>query len=234
MSRAAICLSLITCCIASPAFAQEPESCRILCQPSLIFEPTITIENFASRARLSTDQGGVEREPRTAVFEAIFALDVPTRLPRVRLSFEAIVQPFVTTGQNPFTGGTSASVGSDIRDNPVEIESEINFVWLRSEQTGGWVSSHFDVVDQFSPAKRPTDGSVYTHKLDFELDTTVALFQQLPKTNWLRNVEVELSLDYLAGGRTRAGDQLGDVKYLDNASPWSFSFVFVIPIIHSE
>jgi hypothetical protein len=33
----------------------------------------------------------------------------------------------------------------------------------------GWLTSHFDVVDQFSPAERPDATSAYTHKLDFEL-----------------------------------------------------------------
>jgi len=145
-----------------------------------------------------------------------------------------MVDPFVKTDGNPFTSGTAESVGGDIRDNPLEVESELNFVWLKSEQTRGWVSSHFDVVDQFSPARRPLDRSVYTHKLDFELDTTVAIFTKLPETKWWRNVEVETSLDYLAGGRPRAGDQVQGTTYVDAASPWSFSFVFVIPLIHSE
>jgi hypothetical protein len=97
------------------------------------------------------------------------------------------------------------------------------------------VSSHFDVVDQFSPSKRPTDRSVYTHKLDFELDTAVAIFSKLlSKTNWFRNVEVELSLDYLAGGRPQSGDQLRGTTYIDDASPWSLSLVFAIPLFHPE
>jgi hypothetical protein len=160
----------------------------------------------------------------------VFALDVPTRAPRVGLTFEAIVAPFGRTDENPFTGGSSATLGGDIRDNPVQIESEINFIWLAPKQTGDWVESHFDIVDQFSPAKRPTDRSVYTHKLNFELDTSVALFNWLPDGSWLRGIELEGSLDYLTG-LPRAGDVVGGERFVDNASPWSFSFVFVVPVV---
>jgi hypothetical protein len=39
----------------------------------------------------------------------------------------------------------------------------------------------FDVVDKFSPAQRPSDRRAYTHKLNFELDTSVAAFNWLPR-----------------------------------------------------
>ena len=69
----------------------------------------------------------------TSVRNSIFAV---TRKPRNRLR-------------------NADEAGGSIRHNPIEIESEINFQWLLPEQTGGWLSSHFDVVDQFSPAARP-------------------------------------------------------------------------------
>jgi hypothetical protein len=221
---------------AIPAWAQAPNSpsCNFLCQPTLLFEPTITVENVAGAARVAEGNDAPQREPRDTVFESIVALDVPTSLPRLSFTLEAIAQPFTRTDENPFTGRSAADLGGDVRDNPIEVESEINFHWLESEQTNGWVSSHFDVVDQFSPAARPADRSVYTHKLDFELDTAFAVFKTLPEKNWLRNVEVEFSLDYLATGRPKAGDQLGEVRFIDDASPWSVSVVFVIPIIRGH
>lgn len=95
----------------------------------------------------------------------------------------------------------------------------------------GWVSSHFDVVDKFSAAERPKDGAVYTHKLNLELDTALAIFNRLPEGNWLRRIELEGSLDYVATGTARAGDEIppGE-RFLDDASRWSFSLVFVIPV----
>jgi hypothetical protein len=47
----------------------------------------------------------------------------------------------------------------------------------------------------------------------------VALFSRLPETNWLHGVEIEGSLDYVATGLPA------------DASRWSFSVVFVFPIV---
>jgi hypothetical protein len=221
---------------AVPASAQQSvsPSCKFLCQPTLLFEPTITIENLARAPRVAKGTDPPERESRDTIFESIVALDVATTVPRLSFTLEAIVHPFVRSDENPFTGRTSSDLGGEVRNNPVEIESEINLHWLESEQTKGWVSSHADVVDQFSPAARPRDRSVYTHKLDFELDTAFAIFKTLPEKNWLHDIEVEVSLDYLATGRPKAGDQFGDVRFVDDASPWSLSFVFVIPILRAQ
>jgi hypothetical protein len=180
-------LALLAC--ATLATAQEP-ACRSVCAPTLLFEPTLTIEH---------PTGSRER-----VFEAIVALDVPTRFSRIGVALEAITAPFKRND----AGG---------RDNAVELESELNFTWLESTQTKGWVSSHIDVVDKFSPAERPSDLSAYTHKLNFELDTAVALFRRSRRL-WWRDVEVEASLDYVATGLAKG------------ANPWSLSFVLVIPL----
>ena len=139
-------------------------------------------------------------EKEGTVFETVFALDLSTPIPRVGVTLEAITKPF-----------------ND--ENEVEIESELNLIWLESEQTGGWLSSHFDIIDKFSPAKRLTDTRAYTHKLNLELDTAVAVFSRLPETNWLHDVEIEGSLDYVATGLPK------------DSSRWSFSVVFVLPIM---
>jgi hypothetical protein len=95
----------------------------------------------------------------------------------------------------------------------------------------GWLTSHFDVVDQFSPAGRPGATTVYTHKLDFELDTALHLFNGMPKGRWLRGVELDTSLDYLATGIPKKGDIFDDgTRFVDDASHWSFSFVIVLPV----
>lgn len=174
---------------ANPAAGQEP-TCRILCAPTLLFEPTLTLENPSG--------------PSDNVFEVIFALDVPTRISRIGLSLEAITTPFARNDQ-------------DGRDNAVELESEINFVWLDSTKTRGWISSHFDVVDKFSPAERASDLSSYTHKLNFELDTAVAAFRR-SANRWLRDFEIEGSVDYVATGLPK------------DAPRWSLSLVLVVPL----
>jgi len=226
-------LAILALSLAVSAGVSAQERCRVLCAPALKIEPTFTIENLFNPPRILKIHDGdmVEIEPgkRQGVFELIFALDVPTQLPRLGVTFEASFKPFLTTDSNPFTGMSSDLVG-EIRDNPVEIETEANFYVLTEEQTGGWVSSHVDLVDQFSPAKQPGDTSVYTHKLDFEWDTAFHVFKRLPESNWLHHVEAEVSLDYLATGLPHAGDTFGNERFLDRASPWSFSFVLVLPL----
>ena len=214
--------------VASPLAAQEAGDaenarCFVLCAPSLKVEPTMTFENLANRAL-------VEVTAAESVFELILALEVPTEIPRVGLTLEAILVPFGESDTNPF-GVPAADLGvASIRDNGIEFEFELNLDWLTSDQTGGWVESHVDVVDKFSPAERPTDTSAYTHKLNFELDTAFLLFNWLPEGNWLKHVELEGSLDYVATGLPRAGDVVGAERYLGDASRWSFSLVAVLPV----
>jgi len=217
--------------------AQQQDKCVVLCRPELKFEPTFTITNLFSPAivaELEDGQPGLpSQEEREAKFELIFAVGIPTEIPRVGLTVEAIWTPFVGTSSNVFTGATASGLGvKEIDDNPVELEFELNLALLEPEQTGGWLDMHFDIVDQFSPSKRPQDTSVYTHKLNFELDTAVAILNWLPKENWLRNLEFEVSLDYLATGIPRVGDEvpLGEKIFLTDASPWSISLLAVIPI----
>ena len=142
-------------------------------------------------------------EKDATVFETIFALDLSTAIPRVGITLEAITKPFGD-------------------ENDVELESELKLYWLESEQTGGWLSSHFDIVDKFSGAEKPTDTRAYTHKLNLELDTAVALFSRLPETNWFHDVEIEGSLDYVATGLPKG------------APRWSFSLVFVFPVVRGR
>ena len=139
-------------------------------------------------------------EKDATVFETIFALDLSTPIPRVGVTLEAITKPF-----------------ND--ENEVELESELKLYWLEGEQTGGWLSSHFDIVDKFSPAKRATDTRAYTHKLNLELDTAVAVFSRVPENIWLHDVEIEGSLDYVATGLPKGSGR------------WSFSLVFVLPVV---
>ncbi len=194
-----------------PAPAQQTTPCRVLCAPEFKVEPTITFTNLFGSPRTLTDDETLTREPREIEFELILSLGLPTRLTWLDFTVEAIFLPFDA-------------------DSTPELEFETNFVWLAAQRTGGWLSSHVDVVDKFSPAERPADRHEYTHKLNFELDTNVAVFNWLREGQWLRGVELEGSLDYVASGLRRAGTRDQDVTFIDKASPWSFSIVFVVPI----
>jgi hypothetical protein len=194
------------------ALAQAAPSCRFICELQWKVEPTLTIENLRNRHRVVTPDGVTERVSRERVFETILALDMSTRLPWLGFTAEVSAAPF-----------------SD--DNAAQLEFETNFHWLTESMSRGWLTSHFDVVDQFSPAERPRATRAYTHKLDFELDTALHIFNGLPEGRWLRGVELETSLDYLATGLPKRGDVFSDgSRFLDDASGWSFSFVVVIPI----
>src|SRR5262245_44037105 len=100
-----------------PAYAPDEPRCGILCVPELKFEPTWTIENLASRHRI--DSGGtVATAARERVFELIFAVDIPTSIPRIGTTLEASFAPFAD-------------------DNDVELEVELNIDLFGTEQTGG-------------------------------------------------------------------------------------------------
>jgi hypothetical protein len=196
---------------AFPAHAQQPSPCRFLCTPEFEVEPTITVTNLFGSPRIQSGDGPVTRAARETEFELILSLGLPTRISWLDFTVEASFLPFDA-------------------DSTPELEFETNFVWLPAQRTGGWLSSHFDVVDEFSPAERPSDRRAYTHKLNFELDTSVAVFNWLPKGRWLRGVELEGSLDYVASGLPKVGQTIDGRRYLDDASPWSFSLVFVLPV----
>jgi hypothetical protein len=197
---------------AAAADQSQASSCWFICELAWKVEPTVTIENLGNRHRVVTAEGVTERAERERVFETVLALDMSTRVPRLGFTVEAITAPF-----------------SD--DNVVELEFESNFHWLTESVTRGWVTSHFDVVDQFSPADRPGNTRAYTHKLDLELDTAFHIFNWLSEDRWLHGVEFETSLDYLATGTPRRGDVFSEgPRFLDDASRWSVSLVFVIPV----
>jgi hypothetical protein len=208
-------IAIVLCCIVLPATAQDqPDKCFVLCAPGFKIEPTFTWEQVFRKPRVAeTDTDGktvTHISERERVFETVIAVDVPTTVPRVSFTFETIVKPFV-------------------KGNSPDLETELNLHWLRSENTKGWVGSHFDIVDKYSRGARPNTVDLYTHKLNFELDTAVS-FLKWTKKPWLSDIELESSLDYVATGLPRAGDRFGNLLYLDDASRWSFSLVFVLPI----
>ena len=96
-------------------YAQENGQCAFLCAPELKIEPTFTIENLFNPARVETIEDGVAvdttRQGRDRVFELVVAADVPTEIPRMGFTLEAIFSPFRD-------------------DTEVELELELNLTWL--------------------------------------------------------------------------------------------------------
>ena len=58
------------------------------------------------------DMVSIEPTEREGLLEFIFALDVPTEWPRLGLTFEASIKPFLSTDVNPFTGRSAEDLGS--------------------------------------------------------------------------------------------------------------------------
>ena len=218
------------------AAGQDSESqCFFVCAPGLKVEPTFTFEPVFRRPVVEDVDAEVDMDPGRVgterVFELIFAVGIPTTVPRLGFTFETIFIPSGDVDANPFTGVTANELGrASLRGNEIEVELEVNLGLLDPEQTGGWVESHFDVVDKISAAERPTDTSAYTHKLNFEWDTAFRVFSSLSDGHWLRGVEIEGSLDYVATGVARAGDIVGNTRFVTDDSRWSFSLVFVVPL----
>ena len=226
---------LLICAGGAPAISQAQDRCAFLCVPDVKIEPTVTTENLFGAARIEELLDGTvaatTTQARESVFELILAVGVPTEIPRVGFTLETIFVPFGDTDIHPFTGVAARDLArTSFRDNGIEVELELNLSILEPEQTGGWVESHFDIVDKISPGKTFRASSAYTHKLNFELDTAFLPFSPLSEDNWLHHVELEGSLDYVATGLPRAGDVIGNERYLDDASAWSFSLVVVLPL----
>ena len=155
----------------------------VLCEPTLLVEPTITWEKDAT------------------VFETIFALDLSTPIPRVGVTLEAITKPF-----------------SD--DNDVELESELKLYWLESGQTGGWLSSHFDIVDKFSGAEAD-DRHARVHA-QAELGARYCGRGVQPTAGQATGC---------ATWRSKARSTTSRSGLPNDAGRWSFSLVFVFPIV---
>ena len=217
-----------------PVAVAAEERCVFFCSPTVKLEPQLTIENLFSPGRIEKIGDGGQSmsasEGRENIFETTLAVVIPTTLSRISFTAETIFAPFGETESQLFTGGTSTQLGSYIRDNGLEAEFELNLGIFSPEQTKGWLELHFDIVDKFSPGARPEALSIYTHKLNLELDMALLVFHRLPAGNWLRDVELEVSLDYVATGIPQAGDDFGSFRYLKDARPWGLSIVAVLPL----
>lgn len=192
-----------------PRTAHADETCVALCRPELKLEPTLSIGNLVGARVEDVATGEMRTLPSDAGLELVVAAGIPTQIPRVEITLEAIFP---------------------VPDTQPEIEAELNVVLVTPAMTGGWLSAHVDIIDQLSPALRPGSQGRYTHKLDLELDVAFAVFRWLPERNWLRNVAVEVSLDYLATGLPKRGDVLDGERYLEDANGLSVSFLVVLPL----
>ena len=192
-----------------PRAARADEACVVLCRPELKFEPTLSIGNLVGARVDDVASGETRTLPSDAGLQLVVAAGIPTQIPRIEITLEAIFP---------------------VPDTQPEVEVELNLVLITPAMTGGWLGAHANIIDQLSPGLRPGSPGRYTHKLDLEFDVSFAVFRWLPECSWLRNVAVEVSLDYLATGLPKRGDVLDGERYVENASGLSVSFLVVLPL----
>ncbi len=100
------------------AMAQQPTACRILCAPEFNIEPTVTFGKVFGSGRIVGEDGTPTRERRETEFELILSLGLPTSVPWLEFTVEAMFLPFE-------------------RDSTPELEFETNFIWLPADAHAG-------------------------------------------------------------------------------------------------
>ena len=207
----------------------------IFCSPSLKALPGVATTNLFNPAEVRMLPNGPVKELETQThFVAILSLGIPSTIPRTSFFVETIWMPFASDNMNTFTGYSAADLedADDVDANLPSLEFGTSLALLKPKTTSGWLAVNMNVIDQVSPAAEPEDAREYTHKLSLELNTTLGIFNWLPKGNWLRNVTAYATLGYVATGIPDEGDEIpkNTRVFLEDASPWSFWSGLAIPI----
>lgn len=173
--------------ISGPVAAQQ---CRAICAPVVLSQTGAITSNLFNSA------------PTKSNFLLRMTVVAPTAIPR--FSLVGLIQwtPWAHTGSNPFNGQTGeidANVPAFVYGGIISL--------IRPQDTGGWLTTNFDVLGLFSPAARSTDKREYTHKFLPELYLDVAPFNRLPASDWLHNVTVYGLVDYVASGLPSGAEQ---------------------------
>ena len=221
---------------------------HIICTPKVTFQPSWFLLPLGEPARTAPVriQNGqqvvgepTEGETNTE-FAMLFNVSAPTAIPRVAVFMEMFWFPFLEGTENPFT---EYAVGSEQLEDSVQLnmpvlEFGVNLTVIPLPATNGWFALAFNVLDTFGPAAEPDDESAYTHKLQFEADAALGIFQWLPKKNPLTKINAFVTLEYTATGLPDEGDIVpaanpGDpgTLFLEDANPWVLDFGLVIPLM---
>ena len=130
------------------AAGQTTPACRVLCAPAFKVEPTVTFPNLFGSPRIVDEQGTTTREPHGTEFEVILSLGLLCE----RRGWRSLSRrsSFRSTGEPAGTG----------------VRDQLHLALCRAHARFGHIP--LDLVDKFSPAKRPTNRRAYTHKLNFD------------------------------------------------------------------
>ncbi len=119
-----------------------------------------------------------------------------------------------------------------MRANLPAIAAGASVTLITADETGSWLDLTSYVDDLLSPAARPGARSDYTHKLEMGVTGTVGPFAALSPKTWLHAVRLAGTIDWIATGLPRAGDEVpkGERAFLDNVGGYSMSLGVVLPI----
>jgi hypothetical protein len=227
-------LGVIGAGVAVTAAPAQQKKCAFICAPAFSLHPSLIRSHLFGNPRVrSLTTGAVSALPSKTNAELQFLMAAPTAIPRTSLIASFQWLPTASTAANPFTEYTASQLGdTKVRANLPSVTLGVAVDALTKQQTGGWLTVSPYVADLYSNAQRPTDESAYTHKLDFGVTATAAVFGWLPSDRWLHHVSAFVILDYVATGLPKAGDEVprGERVFLTGARPASLLAGLALPV----
>lgn len=206
--------------------AAQDDCDKILCAPQLTVEPGVQVARvFGSTTVGQLPSGDVLELPREVEPVMIVSVEVPTEIPRISLALSLQWTPFAEDDDNPYTGYTADQLGVEAIDaNAAIADMGVSFQLLSFNQTKGVYATNLNLLDQFSPAREPDDARFLTHKLQLEWEGRWGIFKWLSKENYLHDVVLYTTLEYVATGLPDEQDEIprGERVYLEDASPWGY------------
>ena len=227
-----VVLSLST---AAPDLSAQSSSCKIVCQPKLQLRPTYVRSHTFDHPRVqSLADGSVHELPSKTNLMLDLHVLVPTVVQRLTLYAAMSWFPTADRKVNPFTEYTASDLGDEnVRGNSLSGAYGVAVTALPAQQTKGWLGLDAYAGGVLSPSARPRDASVYTHKLDLGGVATVGAFNWAPKATWLHDVSAYVTLDWIATGLPRKGDEVpkGERVFLEDARGLSLQTGLTLPIV---
>ena len=230
-SVSALVVAAMLC--AGPLNAQQQKPCHSICAPSLTLQPAAIISHVIDRPRvkdLTTNK--ITLLPKTTNLIIQLVLAAPTAIPRTSLLASFQWLPTAATASNPFTEYTASELGTTVHDNEPSITLGALIALLKPAETMGGFGANGYVADNFGPAQKSSDANAYTHKLDVGLSALVNVFNWLPDGTWLRHAQAVVTLDYIATGLPKAGEDVpkGERVFLTDARPAKLILGLSLPV----
>lgn len=208
----------------SPAAAQQPKPCTIICAPTVAFNIAANKSHvFGSPTVRNDTTGVVSKLPSTTNLQLQFFTSANTQIDRLSAFFAVTWLPTAKTRANPFTEYTASQVGEDIKANQVSVSMGGLVDIIPARMTHGYAALQGYVADLVSPAARPQDASAYTHKLDLGGVGLLYPFAGMDSASPAHKsgIYVYANIDYVATGLPKAGDDVpkGVRTFVTGAKP---------------